>query len=242
MSKYSITDSAHLSTLDAQLKDNLFIGGHSPNAEDALVFEQFVIAKTEPNQENHLNLWSWFSLVVLFEDHVRQQWKSVVPIQPKAEAKPTTAKKEAPKKEAPIEEAPKKEAPKPEAAKDECDDLFGDDGEDESAKLEEMKKKKQQEKPKKPEIIAKSLIIIEVKVWEQEQDLDALATRILAIEKDGLFWKTEYKLAEIAFGMKKIVMGLVVEDEKVSIDDIIEELQAWEDDIQSVDITSFNKI
>ena len=74
MSKYSITDSAQLSTLDAQLKDNLFIGGGQPNAEDALVFEQFVQSKTQPNQETHLNLWSWYSLVVLFEDFVRQQW------------------------------------------------------------------------------------------------------------------------------------------------------------------------
>ena len=238
MSKYTITDDSQLTTLDAQLKDNLFIGGGFPNAEDALVYEQFVSAKSEPNQATHLNLWSWFNLVVLFQDFVRQQWKQVAPAQ---EKKSAAVKEAAPKKEEPKQEAPKQEAPK-----DECDDLFGDDDDsDAAAKLEELKKKKelaQAEKPKKAGPIAKSLIIVDVKVWETDQDLDALAARIIAIEKDGLFWKTEYKLAEVAFGVKKIVIGLVVEDEKVSIDDIIDELQGWEDDIQSVDIVSFNKI
>ncbi len=70
----------------------------------------------------------------------------------------------------------------------------------------------------------------------------ALAERILKVEKDGLFWKTEYKLADVAFGVKKIVIGLVVEDDKVSVDDIVDELQAWEDDVQSVDIVCFNEI
>ena len=76
-----------------------------------------------------------------------------------------------------------------------------------------------------------------------DHNLDALANKIITtIVKDGLFWKTEYKLQDVAFGVKKIVIGLVVEDEKVSVDDIIDELLEWEDDVQSVDIASFNKI
>jgi elongation factor 1-beta len=227
MSIYTITNESDLATLDAQLKDNLYIGGHSPNVEDALVFEQFAQANTEPSQDKHVNLWSWYLLIVLFTEQIRNSWKAVVP---KVQAAP--AKKEA-----------KKEEPKAEAPKDEVDDLFGDDGDD-AAALEEMKKKKEadKKKPKKDAPVAKSIIIFDVKVWEPEQDLDALAARILEITKEGLLWKTEYKLADVAFGVKKIVMGCVVEDEKVSIDDIIEELESWEDDIQSVDIVSFNKI
>lgn len=231
MSQYNITDESHLSTLDAALKDNLYIGGHSPNAEDALVYEQYAHSKTEPNQDKHPNLWAWYALVVLFRDPVRDSWKV-------SHAQPAKggAHKPAPKKEQ------KKEEPKKENKDD--DDLFGD-LDDDASTLEAMKKKKEEEKKskkKKEELVAKSLILLDVKVWEPEQDLDELASRIIKIEKDGLFWKTEYKLVDVAFGIKKIVIGLVVEDEKVSVDDIVDELTEWEDDIQSVDIVSFNKL
>ena len=90
--------------------------------------------------------------------------------------------------------------------------------------------------------IAKSLIIFEVKPYEAETDLDALASKILAIEMDGLFWKTEYKKEPIAYGVNKIVIGCVVEDAKVSTDDLQEAIEAFEDEVQSVDIAAFNKI
>ena len=90
--------------------------------------------------------------------------------------------------------------------------------------------------------IAKSLVILDVKVHELETDFDALAKKVLGIQMDGLTWKTEYKLADIAFGMKKLVVGMVVEDEKVSVDDVSEKIEAFEDLVQSVDIVSFDKI
>jgi translation elongation factor EF-1beta len=37
---------------------------------------------------------------------------------------------------------------------------------------------------------------------------------------DGLFWKTEYKKEPIAYGVHKLVIGCVVEDAKVSTDDL----------------------
>jgi len=68
--------------------------------------------------------------------------------------------------------------------------------------------------------VAKSIIIWEVKPWGEETDLDALAAKILQIEQDGLVWKTEYKKEPIAYGVFKIVIGAVVEDLKVSTDDV----------------------
>ena len=59
---------------------------------------------------------------------------------------------------------------------------------------------------------------------------------------DGLFWKTEYKKEPIAYGVNKLVIGCVVEDEKVSTDDLQEKMEAFEDLVQSVDIAAFNKI
>ena len=97
-------------------------------------------------------------------------------------------------------------------------------------------------KKEKPKTIAKSLIIFEVKPYEAETDLDDLAKRIIAITMDGLFWKTEYKKVPIAYGVEKIVIGAVVEDEKVSTDDLQEKIEAFEDEVQSVDIMAFNKI
>ena len=99
-----------------------------------------------------------------------------------------------------------------------------------------MKKKQEAEKEAKKKTlpITKSFILFEVKVWDHDQDYDALA-----IEKDGLFWKTKYVLEDVAFGVKKIVIGLVVEEAKVSVDDIVDELDSWEDNNQSIDIAAY---
>jgi len=69
-------------------------------------------------------------------------------------------------------------------------------------------------------VVAKSLIIWEVKPWAEDTDLDALAKKILAIEQDGLVWKTEYKKEPIAYGVFKLVIGATIEDLKVSTDEI----------------------
>jgi len=91
-------------------------------------------------------------------------------------------------------------------------------------------------------IIPKSIIVFDVKIFEQEQDLDVLAKKILTIEMDGLFWKTEYKILPVAYEIKKIQMGCIVEDDKVCTDDLFEKIQAWEDEVQSVDVVSFQKV
>lgn len=97
-------------------------------------------------------------------------------------------------------------------------------------------------KANKPAVIAKSIILFEVKPYEAETDLDALAAKILAIDLDGLVWKSEYKKEPIAYGVFKLIIGVVVEDLKVSVDDLTEKIEAFEDEVQSVDIKSFNKI
>lgn len=96
-----------------------------------------------------------------------------------------------------------------------------------------MKKKTEagKAKAKKAGPIAKSLIIWEVKPWGEETDLQVLADKILAIEMDGLFWKTEWKKEPVAYGIFKIVIGATVEDEKVSTDDVQEKIEQFEDDV-----------
>ena len=84
-----------------------------------------------------------------------------------------------------------------------------------------------------------SIILLEIKIWDSEQDLEHLVNKIHKIEKEGLYWKKEYKLEEIAFGIKKIILTLIVDDDKISIDELIDQIESWENEIQSVDILSF---
>ena len=216
-----------------------------PTAADRDAYEQ--VKNSPPSAETHPNLFAWFYLVAKFRDNVRDTWAAAGAPAKAAEKKPVAApKKEEPKKE----EAPKEEG-------DDMD-LFGEETEEDAvspylivnqylniiqeakAKLEEAKKKAQEKKKAGP--IAKSLIIWEVKPYEAETDLDALAKEILKIEMDGLVWKTEYKKEPIAYGVYKILIGCVIEDEKVSTDDLQEKIEAFEDLVQSVDIAAFNKI
>merc|ERR1712023_335386 len=126
-----------------------------------------------------------------------------------------------------------KEKQQPTVEKEE-DDLFGDDNAEDAAKLEKMKKEKEEEaKKKKKAVVAKSIVIFDVKVFEEDQDFDDLAKRILAIEVDGLMWRTQYNIIEIAYGMKKLQMGCTIEDDKVSTDDLFDKIQEWDDEVQS---------
>ena len=129
------------------------------------------------------------------------------------------------------------------AKKDDDDlDLFGDDDEGDAAAAKEAalaaKAKKKKEKP--PEM---SLIILEVKPVDDTTNLDTMAQRIFDIKKDGLIWKTgDYKKEPVAFGIFKLIVGFSCEDSKISVDDIQDTIEGFEDMVQSVEIASFTKI
>ncbi len=91
-------------------------------------------------------------------------------------------------------------------------------------------------------MIAKSLILFDVKPWGEETNLDDLFKLIIQKEMDGLFWKLEYKKEPVAFGIYKLVVGCVIEDDKVSSDDLTEYIESFEDHVQSCDIAVFSKI
>ena len=56
-------------------------------------------------------------------------------------------------------------------------------------------------------------------------------------------WGQEHKLVPVAYGIKKLIISCVVEDEKVGMDDIIDIItERWEDDVQSVDVQSMSKV
>lgn len=126
---------------------------------------------------------------------------------------------------------PKAEAKKEEKAADDDLDLFGDDDEADAAAAKAVAEKAKAAKDgkKKKEVIAQSLVLYEVKPLDDTTDLDELAARILGIKMDGLYWKTEYKKEPVAFGIFKLVIGVTVEDEKVSVDGLQEKIEEFED-------------
>ena len=219
-----------LADLEKKLENNLFVKGAQPSHEDAEAFEKFITAKCVPDQDKFPSVWAWYSLMVLFEDEVIKSWKS-------------SAKPEQNKKGGKKGKKEEKQEKKPEKGGDEDDlDLFGEETEEDKKAKEEMKKKNKENKKNKKKEVDKSHVILEVKGWEADQDLEALAKKIIStIKKDGLSWNTGYKLEEVAFGVKKLIIAFLAEDEKCSVQEIVDELESWENDIQSVEVVSFNK-
>merc|ERR1711914_5493 len=75
----------------------------------------------------------------------------------------------------------------------------------------------------------------------EEDDMGALEAEVRKIETDGLLWGAA-KLVPVGYGIKKLQICCVVEDDKVGTDFLEEEICALEDYVQSVDVAAFNKI
>ena len=218
--------------LDGKLKGKLFLGGAKPSEEDVKAFNDLLGAGNN-------NLFRWVKNVASFTEAERKAFGAAVKV-----TAPTTtpfnygapAAAAAPAKK----EEPKKEEPKP-AVDDDDVDLFGEETEEDKAALEAKKKKDEEKKKEKKVIIAKSSILIDIKPWDDTTDLKELASMLHAIEKDGLVWG-DHKLVPVAFGLKKLQQLIVIEDDKVSGDDIEDMITGFEDHVQSMDIVAWNKI
>merc|ERR1712226_368978 len=117
-------------------------------------------------------------------------------------------------------------------------DLFGSSDEEES---EERLKAYHEKKSKKPALIAKTSVLLDIKPWDDETDMNEMLKCAKSITKEGLVWGAS-KLVPVGYGIKKLQLMCVVEDEKVSIDELCEQIQEFEDFVQSVDISSMSKI
>ncbi len=69
----------------------------------------------------------------------------------------------------------------------------------------------------------------------------ALEAAVRGIEKDGLVWGGS-KLVPVGFGIKKLQINLVVEDEKISLHGLSEEIAGFEGYVQSTDIAAMQKL
>ena len=211
-------------TLEQTLKNQQWVGGQTPSGADTEAYE--ALKKTELSAETNPNVFAWFCLVSKFTDAVRKSWGAAAGGKGAAKGGKKGGKKE--------------EKP---AADDDLD-LFGDDDEEDAeAAKKAAAAAKEGAKKKKKEVVAMSLVMLEVKPVDDTINLDDLAQKIFSeITQDGLFWKTEYKKEPVAFGIFKLIVGFSLEDEKVSVDNVVERIEELEDFVQSVEIAAFNKI
>merc|ERR1712109_350006 len=100
---------------------------------------------------------------------------------------------------------------------------------------------KSAKKAKKPALIAKTSVLLDCKPWDDETDMDAMLKAVKTIEMDGLVWGAS-KLVPVGYGIDKLSVMCVVEDLKVSIDELQEKICEFEDFVQSCDVAAMNKI
>ncbi|PIK37103.1 putative elongation factor 1 delta [Apostichopus japonicus] len=126
---------------------------------------------------------------------------------------------------------------------DDDEDLFGNN-KDTKRKAEELKKQMKEAeaaKKKKKVVIAKSNIILDVKPLGDDTDMESLREKVMTITTDGLVWgKSQF--VDVAYGIKKLQITCVVEDDKVFVDDLEEQILEFDDLVQSVDVVAFNKV
>ncbi|RCK55777.1 Elongation factor 1-beta [Candida viswanathii] len=134
------------------------------------------------------------------------------------------------------------------AAEEEDDDvdLFGSDDDEVDEEAEKLKQQRLAEYAAKkaakgPKPAAKSIVTLDVKPWDDETNLDELLANVKAIEIDGLTWGA-HQWIPVGFGIKKLQINLVVEDAKVSLDDLQAAVEEDEDHVQSTDIAAMQKL
>jgi len=222
-----------LQALDGHLADKSYIGGYIPTQADVTVLK----AMSGAPGGGYVNALRWFKHISSFVAAETDKFG-------KADFEVVVAGGAAPKAAA-APARPAKKVVEEEEEEDEDDfDMFGSDDEvDEEA--EKIKAERlaayAEKKSKKPALIAKSNVILDIKPWDDETDIAEMERLIRTIEKEGLLWgKAERK--PIAYGIFKLTISAVVEDDKISVDWMEEKICEFEDHVQSVDVAAFQKI
>ncbi|KAI0176215.1 hypothetical protein GGR52DRAFT_571182 [Hypoxylon sp. FL1284] len=223
-----LTD-AGSAVLNSWVTTRSYITGYAPSQADVAVFKAL---KSAPAADKYPHAARWYKHIASFEDEFATL--------PGDASKPYTVYGP---DEAAVTLNPAK-APA-EAADDDDVDLFGSDDEEEDAEAVRIREERlaayKAKKEAKPKVTAKSLVTMDVKPWDDETDMAALEAAVRGIDKDGLVWGLS-KLVPVGFGIKKLQINLVVEDEKVSVTDLQEEIEGFEDYVQSSDVAAMAKL
>jgi elongation factor 1-beta len=95
--------------------------------------------------------------------------------------------------------------------------------------------------PGKPKPAAKSMVTLDIKPWDDTTVMRDLESAVRGIEADGLVWGTS-SLMPIGYGVEKLRINLVVEDQKVSVTELQEQIEDLEEFVQSSDVVAMQKI
>jgi len=222
---------AGLALLESWVKSRSYIVGYTPSQADVKAFQAL---KSPPNVAKYPNAYRWYRHIASFESEF-----TALP------GDPTKAYTAYGPESSTLTVNPAKA---PAAADDDDDedvDLFGSDDEEEDAEAAKIRDERLAEynkkKAGKTKPAAKSLVTLDVKPWDDETDLKELEAHVRSIEQDGLVWGAS-QLVPIGYGIKKLQINLVVEDDKVSTDALQEQIEGFEDHVQSTDIQAMQKL
>jgi len=220
MAAVDVSSPAGLKAFNTQLEDKSYVNDYIITTEDFAVFGQF---KEAPYAKTHPNASRWYRHIASYSEEERASVSS-----------------------APVAAAPAAAAPaaKEEEAEDEFD-CFGDETPEDEARQAEIQRiadeRKKMKEASGKQVVEKSVVILEVKPWDAETDLDALDAQIREITMEGLEWKTSEK-KPIAYGVSKLVIMCHIVDKLVSVDDLQEKIGELEDHVQSTDVAAFSKL
>jgi len=220
---------AGLTVLNNWLTTRSYIVGYAPSQADVATFKAI---KSAPTSAKYPHAARWYKHIASYTDEFAtlpgDASKAYTTYGPEV----TTATLNPAK------------APAAEEEDDEVD-LFGSDDEEEDAEAERIRNERLAEYKKKKEgkvkPAAKSVVTMDVKPWDDETDMKGLEAAVRGIIKDGLVWGAS-KLVPVGFGIKKLQINLIIEDDKIGLDDLQEEIQEFEDFVQSTDIAAMQKL
>ncbi|KAK2783530.1 Translation elongation factor 1 beta [Emmonsiellopsis sp. PD_33] len=227
-----LSSDSGLAIANFYLSTRSYVTGYAPSQADVTTFKAFSSA---PDAAKYPHAARWYKHIA--------SWESEFATLPGDPSKPFTAY--GPESS----EIPVAAAKAPAADDDDDDmDLFGSDDEEEDAALVAEREKNLAEyrkrKEAKPKPAAKSMVKLDLKPTDdQETTLDEIQKTVLAIQKDGLVWAKDVERIPVAYGIKKLRVTMVIEDEKVSVSDLQEEIEEdLPEHVQSTDIAFMQKL
>merc|ERR1712018_182916 len=213
-----VTKDAGVKAIDAHLASNSYIEGYVPTQADTTVFD--ALKGKSPDRAKYPHAERWFLHIKSFE----------------------ASKKQFPKSSKPADSYLGGSAGEDED--DEDVDLFGSDDEEEDEEAAKIREQRlaayAEKKSKKPALIAKTSVLLDVKPWDDETDMDALTKAVKSVEMDGLTWGAT-KLVPVGYGISKLTIMCTVVDDQVSVEELQEKIEAFEDYVQSCDVAAMNK-
>ncbi|KAL6878466.1 hypothetical protein ACP4OV_012636 [Aristida adscensionis] len=219
----NVNSEAGLQKLNDYLLTRSYISGYQASKDDMAVFT--ALSSAPPS--SYVNVTRWY-------DHIRALLRS----------SGVTGEGEGVKVESSACSVAPETADQKSVAADEDDDvdLFGEETEEERAAAEARAAAVKASGKKKES--GKSSVLLDVKPWDDETDMQKLEEAVRSVKMEGLLWGAS-KLVPVGYGIKKMQIMMTIVDDLVSVDGLIEDhlyTEPANEYIQSCDIVAFNKI